>query len=115
MQTQNLSSSDPSDSGLHIIRIDDANKAIWRGDLPIEVTPQDYELLHYMYQRRGRLCTRRELVEIVLGGIHIDEYGNDLSRSQLNSAISRLRQKLEPDAANPIYILTVRGHGYKLA
>jgi DNA-binding response OmpR family regulator len=77
----------------------------------IELTIQDYEILSYLYRHAGKLCDRRAIVEEALGEVY-DEF--DPEQSRLNSAISRLRQKIEPDARNVRYLLTVRGHGYKL-
>lgn len=79
------------------------------------MTSQDFNLLAYIYQHSGQLCSRQAIVRTVFG-VEYEETDDliEIERSRLNSAISRLRQKLEPDPDNPQYLLTVRGQGYKL-
>jgi len=81
------------------------------------VTRQEGDLLKYMNEQVGQLCTYRDLL-IASGEVMGDEYDeawqNDLGRPRLNAAIRRLRQKVEPNPDNPRYILTERGWGYKL-
>ena len=50
------------------------------------------------------------MLEAVWGEDYIDEVDD----ARIEKLVSRLRQKLEPDAANPRYVITVRGRGYKL-
>ncbi|MBV7338974.1 DNA-binding response regulator [Chloroflexi bacterium TSY] len=90
--------------------IDDAQKEVWIEGSIAKVTPQEFDLLAYMYERRGRLCAREELTERVLNGVHKDKLG----QSQLNSAMNRLRRKIESVAREQTYLVTVRGRGYKL-
>lgn len=100
---------------LRSLWIDDLNKEAWVEGKRIELTPQDFDLLAYLYQHRGQLCSRQAIVRTVFG-VEYEEADEliELERSRLNSAISRLRQKLEPDLDNPQYLVTVRGQGYKL-
>lgn len=91
--------------------IDPENKVVWVEGRRIEVTPQDFDIITYLYERSGQLCERRAIVEEALGEPY-DEF--DPEQSRLNSAISRLRQKIEPDPRQARYLLTVRGHGYRL-
>lgn len=100
---------------LRSLWIDDRNKEAWVEGKRIELTPQDFDLLAYLYQHRGQLCSRQAIVRTVFG-VEYEEADElmEIERSRLNSAISRLRQKLEPDLDNPQYLVTVRGQGYKL-
>jgi two-component system response regulator RegX3 len=50
------------------------------------------------------------VVEAVWG----EEYIDEVDDARIEKLVSRLRQKLEPDIANPRYVLTIRGRGYKL-
>ena len=79
---------------------------------PIELTVQEYQIISFMFQRAGQLCERGEIIEHALGDAYDEVFGQDESR--LNSAMSRLRQKLEPDPAHPQFLKTVRGRGYRL-
>ncbi|MBN1954663.1 MAG: winged helix-turn-helix domain-containing protein [Anaerolineae bacterium] len=77
-------------------------------------------LLRYLYDHRGRVCSRNELFhQAYLPARYPDvaererEMGIDY-RSLLDTTISRLRDRIEPDPRRPIYIITSRGQGYKL-
>jgi DNA-binding response OmpR family regulator len=79
-----------------------------RGE-PVELTAMEFDLLAFLMANPGRVFTRAELLEAVRG----DAYGG-FERS-IDSHIKRLRQKVEVDARQPEWILTVFGVGYKLA
>jgi two-component system alkaline phosphatase synthesis response regulator PhoP len=75
---------------------------------PVELTPTEFALLQVFMEQPGYALTRGELMRRGLG---IDFEGVERT---LDSHIRNLRQKLEPDPANPIYIHTVYGVGYRL-
>lgn len=75
------------------------------GDDPIPLTPLETQLLDYLMVNPGHVLTTEMLIEQVWGA----EGG---TRSMLRQLIHRLRQKIEPDPAEPIYVETVAGLGY---
>lgn len=75
------------------------------------LTDLEYRLLLLMYGRLNKICDKYQIVESVWGEDYIDQVDD----ARIDKLISRLRAKLEPDPANPRYLLTVRGRGYKLA
>lgn len=89
------------------ITVDVQRYEVMRGDQPVELTPREFELLHYMIQNSGRVMTRDHLLDKVWGY----EFVGDTRIVDVH--ISHLREKLEPDPKNPQYIKTVRGVGYK--
>jgi DNA-binding response OmpR family regulator len=91
--------------------IDEANQITWVDGQQIDLTSQEFQILYYLYQHTGHLCERQAIVEKGLGEIY-DPY--DPEQSRLNSAISRLRRKIEPDPQTPRYLITVRARGYRL-
>ena len=91
--------------------IDKDNKIVWVEGAQIDLTIQDFQILTYLYNHVGQLCERQAIITQGLGEEY-DEYYQEESR--LNSAMSRLRQKIEPNPQNPRYLITVRGRGYKL-
>jgi len=97
------------DQALRSIWIDEVNKEVWVEGRPIDLTPQDFNILVYLYNNPIQLHSRQDIMKGALG----DEY-DILEESRFNSALSRLRQKIEPDPDSPKYIITKRGHGYKL-
>ncbi len=76
---------------------------------PLPLTPKEFKLLLALCAHPGRAFTRGELLARVFGG----DYPG-LERT-VDAHIMNLRRKLEPDAANPTYIETVYGVGYRFA
>jgi DNA-binding response OmpR family regulator len=83
-----------------------SREAILAGEV-IRLTPKEYSLLEVMSREPGRAFSRADLVRKVLG---IDYEGLDRT---IDVHLMNLRRKIEPDPANPIYILTVYGYGYR--
>ncbi|UCG66663.1 MAG: response regulator transcription factor [Deltaproteobacteria bacterium] len=79
-----------------------------RGE-PIDFTAKEFDLLLHFAQHPGRVYTRSQLLDEVWG------YGHDGYEHTVNSHINRLRAKIEENPAQPRYILTVWGVGYKFA
>lgn len=73
----------------------------------IELSPKEFELLVLMASNPGRNYSRTELLNIIWG------YNFEGYEHTVNSHINRLRAKIESDMANPNYILTTWGVGYK--
>ncbi|MGG4494862.1 response regulator transcription factor [Brevibacillus reuszeri] len=74
---------------------------------PVETTPNEFRLLATLVRYPGRTWTRDELVEEVLG---IDFFGSDRT---IDTHIKNLRQKIEDDPRQPVFIKTVYGLGYR--
>jgi len=73
----------------------------------IHLTPTEFKLLAVLMENAGRVVSQRDLLEQVWG----HEYIDDIYYPRVY--ISQLRRKIEPDAANPIYILTEHRIGYR--
>lgn len=84
-------------------------RAVRFRDAPIDLTPKEYDLLLLFAKNPGKVYTRSQLLNQVWG------YRYDGYEHTVNSHINRLRAKIEPDAGDPRYILTVWGVGYKFA
>jgi two-component system, OmpR family, KDP operon response regulator KdpE len=74
----------------------------------IQLTPNEFDLLHVLMQNSGKVITHRQLIHKVWGTPYEDE-----SRL-LRVNISNLRHKIEPDLNHPTYILTELGVGYRM-
>ncbi len=94
------------------LRIDTANQEVWVGGNRVTLSKQSYILLCKLNEHADKLCTRRELVEGALGEKY-DE-GDESQEVRLNTAVRRLREKIEDDPDEPRYILTEFGRGYRL-
>lgn len=73
-----------------------------------DLTDLEFELLFYLYQRKGEVCTKDDLIENVYRQRY-DRMAGGVSDEALQALVSRLRAKVEP----PRHIVTVRGEGYK--
>jgi DNA-binding response OmpR family regulator len=91
------------------LRIDlQRHEVLLRGQ-PIELTAKEFELLACFARSPGRVFTRAQLLNQVWG------YTHSGYEHTVNSHINRLRNKIEHDPANPVYVQTVWGVGYKFA
>jgi two-component system, OmpR family, response regulator RegX3 len=75
---------------------------------PVPLPLKEFDLLEYLLRNAGRVLTRGQLIDRVWGADYVGD------TKTLDVHVKRLRAKLEPDPANPTYLLTVRGLGYKL-
>jgi two-component system, OmpR family, response regulator RegX3 len=83
----------------HVVAVDGETVA-----LPLK----EFDLLEFLLRNAGRVLTRGQLIDRVWGSDYVGD------TKTLDVHVKRLRAKLEPDPANPKYLLTVRGLGYKL-
>jgi DNA-binding response OmpR family regulator len=91
------------------IVIDMERLLVLRDGQPVELTPIEFRLLRYLASNPGRPWSREQLIEAIWG--YDSEIGSDRT---IDVHVRHLRQKLEPDPANPRWLVTVRGVGYKL-
>jgi len=73
----------------------------------VELTPTEFELLALFMENPGHTYTREELLEKTLG------YSYEGASRTLDTHIRNLRQKIEPDPHQPVYVQTVHGIGYR--
>jgi DNA-binding response OmpR family regulator len=78
---------------------------------PLDLTLTEFKMLSYLMQHADQVIPPRDLVAAVQG-YQADEHE---ARAIVRVHIRRLRQKIEPDPDNPIYVLNVRGVGYIFA
>ncbi|SHE27083.1 response regulator transcription factor [Alkalibacter saccharofermentans] len=103
-------SSDEADES--IIKFDDlevhqdAFKVYKKGEL-LSLTLKEYELLALLIKNKGKVLNRNFLLDTIWGYDYIGE------TRTVDVHIRHLRQKIEEDDTNPIYIETVRGVGYR--
>ena len=91
------------------LRIDYATRLVTVDGTSIHLTPTEYRLLLNLAENTNRVLTHDYLLSHVWGV----EYSEDVHI--LRATIWRLRQKIEKDPTNPIYILNEPGIGYRLA
>jgi len=77
-----------------------------RGDVPVDLTSREFDLLEFMWEREGRALTRESILSAVWGHGY---FGTDRT---VDNFINRLRQKLDTPTG-PKHFKTVRGVGYR--
>jgi two-component system alkaline phosphatase synthesis response regulator PhoP len=91
------------------LRIDLRGTEISKNGQSISLTAREFQLLRYLLERRGATVPRHELLKEVWG------YDKSTYTRTLDMHVASLRQKLEDDAKQPSWIVTVPGLGYKFA
>lgn len=89
------------------VRIDVERHQVSINDEVIPLPLKEFELLEFLVRNSGRVLTRTQLIDRVWGS---DYFGDTKT---LDVHVKRLRAKIETDPANPTYIQTIRGLGYK--
>jgi two-component system response regulator RegX3 len=89
------------------VRIDVERHQVNINNELISLPLKEFELLEFLVRNSGRVLTRAQLIDRVWGS---DYFGDTKT---LDVHVKRLRAKIEVDPANPVYIQTIRGLGYK--
>jgi DNA-binding response OmpR family regulator len=91
----------------HGLTIDVGRRSVEIAERPVQLTYVEFELLRTLASHPGRVYSRRMLLESLWGAADYRE------PRTIDVHVRHLREKLEPDPADPEYILTVRGVGYR--
>ena len=92
--------------------VDTASGNVLVNGAPVEtLTALEYKLVMLFFQNQDKLVDKYQIVTSVWGESYLDEVDD----ARIEKLISRLRQKIEPDPANPRFLTTVRGRGYRLS
>jgi DNA-binding response OmpR family regulator len=92
------------------LRIHTERRVVEAGGEEVHLTRLEFDLLKHLAQHPGVPCARADLIDAIWG---YDEAGWDVSDAAVNTCIAKLRAKIEPDPANPRYIQSVHGVGYR--
>ncbi len=94
------------------LSIDSSSRSVQRNKTEINLTAKEFNLLWVMASQRGRVFSREELHNALWKS---DQEDNGYDLRTVDVHIRRLREKIEPDPANPRYIMTKWGVGYYFA
>ena len=89
------------------ITLDDNSRIIRKNGEEIQFTATEYKILALLMKKPGRVFTKAQIYECING----EYYQSD--DNSLMVHIYRIREKVESDSKNPMYVKTVRGLGYK--
>lgn len=90
------------------LSVDLVKRIVTRGGEEIKLSPREYDLLRLLVKHAGRVVTHRQILEKVWGPAHVKD------TQYLRVYVGQLRQKLEADPAEPRYLITEPGVGYRL-
>jgi two-component system alkaline phosphatase synthesis response regulator PhoP len=91
------------------IKIDFRAHKVFAAGAPVEMTALEMRLLRFFVQHEGTLLPRQRILDSVWGA---DYFGTERT---VDNFINRLRAKIERDPKSPVYLVTVRGAGYRFA
>ncbi len=91
------------------LEVDIRLKRVWRDGQLLALTPTEFKLLVTLMRHPGDVISPKELVKEVWGAQYASEIGH------VRRYIWHLRQKIEPDPENPLYIHNDRGFGYRFS
>lgn len=91
------------------LKVDAGRRVVILDGVTIEVTTLEFDLLQFLAARPGRVYSRENLMREVWGEDRV------VDTRSIDSLVSRLRRKLEPDAVDHRFIQTVWGAGYRFA
>jgi DNA-binding response OmpR family regulator len=91
------------------LRLDVDRRTVAIDGRPVELTAKEFDLLLFFTRHPGRVFSRIQLLDKVWG------YNHEGYEHTVNSHINRLRAKIEANPAEPSYVLTVWGVGYKFS
>ncbi|MCC6174012.1 MAG: response regulator transcription factor [Chloroflexi bacterium] len=90
------------------LEVDFGARRVLVGGREVSLTPKEYEVLAYLARNAGRVLTHRQVLQAVWGS----EYGDEAD--YVWTYVRRIRRKIEPDPAEPRYLLTEAGVGYRV-
>jgi DNA-binding response OmpR family regulator len=90
------------------IKVNFKNYAAFEGTTEIKMSHKEFEVLHYLYMKAGKIIQRDDLI------MDVWSIDYEISTRTVDNFIMKLRQKIETDPNNPRIILTVHGMGYKM-
>jgi len=90
------------------LKVSLARRQAWLSGEEVHLTPTEHDLLSVLVRSSGRVVSHRELLRAVWGSEAIEE------RQYLRVYMRQLRYKLEPEPAQPRYLITVPGVGYRM-
>jgi DNA-binding response OmpR family regulator len=94
---------------IHGIEIDPARRRVRVGGREVELTDQEFRLLHLLATHAGIVFSREALLSKIWRG---DTF---VTVRSVDTLVKRLRRRIEPDPADPKFLITVWGVGYKFA
>ena len=94
---------------MRLLTLDPVGRRVTKGERELQLSAREFDLLQVLMKNAGRAMSREDLISLVWG----EDWGGD--PRTLDVHVRWLRIKIEEDPANPEYLQTVRGFGYRFA
>jgi hypothetical protein len=97
---------------LYGLRLDPESRRVWIGSREVDppLSPAQYRLLELLFEQVGRVCTRDEIVEHVW----LEAERDGVTEQAIDALVRRLRDRLAEIDPEGEYIVTIRGHGFRM-
>ena len=107
-----LSILDAAQMGLGRLRIDHEAHRVWVSQKELEppLSLPQFRLLYLLYSNPGKVVTRQEVVEVVWP----ESLAEGVSEQAIDALVRRLRERLSEIDQDHDYVITIRGHGFRL-
>lgn len=94
------------------LRLDTASRQVWLNDRELDppLSVPQFRFLELLYQRPGQVCSREDVIHMVWP----ETAGAGVSEQAIDALVRRVRDRLAEIDADHQYIVTVRGHGFRL-
>jgi len=94
------------------LRLDSASRRVWLDDREIDppLSVPQFRFIELLYQRPGQVCSRDEVIQMVWP----EASGEGVSEQAIDALVRRVRDRLAEIDPDYQYIVTVRGHGFRL-
>lgn len=89
------------------LRLDPGERRVWKDGQPVELTAVEFDLLYTLARRPNHVFTREKLLELAW------KEANFSIPKVVDVHVGHIRKKIEDDPANPAFVITVRGTGYR--
>jgi pSer/pThr/pTyr-binding forkhead associated (FHA) protein len=93
------------------LKVDSRKKDVLIDGKQQKLSRKEYELLMFLYENAGNVCSRDEIIESVWSD---SKDPTAISDANIDQLVHRLREKVEPDPSNPTRIISKKAFGYML-
>jgi pSer/pThr/pTyr-binding forkhead associated (FHA) protein len=93
------------------LKIDERKKEVLVDGESKKLSRKEYELLLFLYRNAGNVCSRDEIIEAVWTDC---KDPSAISNATIDQLVHRLREKVEPEPANPTRVISKKAFGYAL-
>lgn len=93
------------------LKIDERKKDVWVDGKQKKLSKKEYGLILFLYSNEGKICSRDEIISAVWPE---SKDSSAISDATIDQLIHRLREKVEPEPARPVRIISKKAFGYML-